>query len=259
MAGDARYTALVGAAGEGEQDSPRQPYAAALFELLLERGAEPYDIQVLYNTHFSGDVLWWLELVYEQTIHTPRGAAWKDPDWPMLDMGGYGSGARFLLETAVKKRDLLLAEWLLARGANPDAPPARDKRFPKRSLYELAQMEGLPEMAELLTRYGASRSTPALDEDERFIEACFRLDAMPRAGCCSRILNTWSRPPRCSRPRHAIGPTCSRCFSTSAFLSRSRIEPGNARCMRPPRTMRCAQRDSSLSAERKSIHASRAN
>jgi ankyrin repeat protein len=176
MAGDARYTALVGAAGEGEQDSPRQPYAAALFELLLERGAEPYDIQVLYNTHFSGDVLWWLELVYEQTIHTPRGAAWKDPDWPMLDMGGYGSGARFLLETAVKKRDLLLAEWLLARGANPDAPPARDKRFPKRSLYELAQMEGLPEMAELLTRYGASRSTPALDEDERFIEACFRLD-----------------------------------------------------------------------------------
>jgi ankyrin repeat protein len=60
--------------------------------------------------------------------------------------------------------------------ANPDAPPARDQRFPKRPLYELAQMEGLPEMAELLARYGASRSTPALDEDERFIEACFRLD-----------------------------------------------------------------------------------
>ena len=30
MAGDARYTVLVGVAGEGEQDSPRQPYAAAL-------------------------------------------------------------------------------------------------------------------------------------------------------------------------------------------------------------------------------------
>jgi hypothetical protein len=121
--------------------------------------------------------LWWLELVYEQTVHTPRGAAWKDPDWLMLDMGGYGSGARFLLETAVKKRDLPLAEWLLARGANPDAPPARDKRFPKRSLYELALMEDLPEMAELLARYGASRSTPAVvDDNERFIEACFRID-----------------------------------------------------------------------------------
>jgi hypothetical protein len=130
MAGDAPYTVLVGAAGEGEQDSPRQPYAAQLFELLLERGAEPFAIQVLYNTHFSGDVLWWLALVYEHTIHTPRAAAWKNPDWPMFDMGNYGSGARFLLETAVKKRDLQLAEWLLERGANPNAAPARDKRFP---------------------------------------------------------------------------------------------------------------------------------
>ena len=176
MAGDSRYTALVGAAAEGEQDSPRQPYAAALFELLLERGAEPFDIQVLYNTHFSGDVLWWLKLVHEHTIHTPRAVAWKDSDWPMFDMGAYGSGARFLLEVAVKKRDAALAEWLLARGANPNAAPARDKRFPKRSLYELAVMENVPEIAELLARHGASRSTPALDEQEAFIDACVRLD-----------------------------------------------------------------------------------
>jgi ankyrin repeat protein len=176
MAGDAPYTVLVGAAGEGEQDSPRQPYAAQLFALLLERGAEPFAIQVLYNTHFSGDVLWWLALVYEHTIHTPRAAAWKNPDWPMFDMGNYGSGARFLLETAVKKRDLQLAEWLLERGANPNAAPARDKRFPKRSLYELALTESLPEMAELLARRGASRSTPALDETEGFIDATLRLD-----------------------------------------------------------------------------------
>jgi ankyrin repeat protein len=176
MAGDARYTVLVGVAGEGEQDSPRQPYAPQLFELLLTRGAEPFDIQVLYNTHFSGEVLWWLALVYTHTIHTPRAAAWKDPDWPMFDMGGYGSGARFLLETAVKKRDVQLAEWLLERGANRNAAPARDKRFPRRSLYELALTGDLPEMAELLARYGASRSTPALDETERFIVACFQLD-----------------------------------------------------------------------------------
>ena len=103
------YTALVGVAGEGEQDSPRQPYAAALFELLLERGAEPFDIQVLYNTHFSGDMLWWLELVYRHTIDTPRGAAWGDPDWTMFDMGGYGSGARFLLETRAREERNLAA------------------------------------------------------------------------------------------------------------------------------------------------------
>jgi ankyrin repeat protein len=175
MAGDARYSVLVGAAGEGEQDAPRQPYAEQLFELLLERGAEPFDIQILYNTHFSGDVLWWLALVYEHTIHS-RAAAWNDPDWGMFDMGNYGSGARFLLETAVKRRDLQLAEWLLARGANPNAAPARDMRFPKRSLYELALTERFPEMAELLARHGALRSSPALDGTEQFIDATFRLD-----------------------------------------------------------------------------------
>jgi ankyrin repeat protein len=174
MAGDARYTVLAGVAGEGEQDSPRQPYAAALFELLLERGAEPFDIQVLYDTHFSGDILWWLELVYKQTIQI-AGAAWKDPEWTMFDMGAYGSGARFLLETAVKKRNMHLAEWVLAHGANPNTAPARDKRFPKRSLYELALMEDSPEMADLLARYGGRRSAPVLDEHERFLDACFRL------------------------------------------------------------------------------------
>ncbi|MGH9148369.1 MAG: ankyrin repeat domain-containing protein, partial [Vicinamibacterales bacterium] len=176
MAGDAQYSVLTGVAGEGEQDSPRQPYAASLFELLLERGAEPFDIQVLYDTHFSGDVLWWLELVYTHTVQAGRGAAWKDPDWPMFDMGGYGSGARFLLEMAVKKRDTRLAEWLLAHGANPNAAPARDRRFPKRSLYELALIDDFAEMADLLARYGALQSTPALDEHERFLRACMRLD-----------------------------------------------------------------------------------
>jgi ankyrin repeat protein len=176
MAGDARYTVLSGAAGEGEQDSPRQPYAAELFDLLLERGADPFDIQVLYNTHFSGDMVWWLDLAYKHTIDTPRGAAWRDPEWTMFNMGAYGSGARFVLETAVKTRNLVLAEWALARGANPNAGPARDKRFPKRGLYELAVLEQFGEMAELLVHYGAMRSTLALDDYERFLHACFRLD-----------------------------------------------------------------------------------
>jgi ankyrin repeat protein len=176
MAGDARYSVLTGVAGEGEQDAPRQPYAPQLFDLLLERGAEPFDIQVLYNTHFSGDMRWWLELVYKHTIDTPRGAAWKDADWTMLDMGCYGSGARFVLEAAVKTRNLPLAEWALAHGANPHAVPARDRRFPKHSLYEFALMEGLPEMADLLARYGGSPTSSALDEQERFLAACFRLD-----------------------------------------------------------------------------------
>jgi len=177
MAGDAQYSVLTGVAGEGEQDSPRQPYAAALFEFLLERDAGPFDIQVLYDTHFSGDILWWLEIVYRRTFGTAAGEVWKDPDWPMLDMGNYGSGARFLLETAIKRRNMPLAEWVLAHGANANAAPARDKRFPMLSLYELALLEGLPDMADLLARYGAVRSEPAVDDHQRFVDACFRLDA----------------------------------------------------------------------------------
>ncbi|MCC7123690.1 MAG: ankyrin repeat domain-containing protein, partial [Acidobacteria bacterium] len=176
MAMDARYSVLTGVAGEGEQDAPRQPYAAALFDLLLERDAEAFDIQVLYNTHFSGDMQWWLDLVYTRTIDTPRGAAWRDPEWMMFDMGAYGSGARFILETAIKKGHPSLVAWALERGANPNAAPARDQRFAQRSLYELALTEGHRDIAELIARYGGARTTPRLDDREQFMQACERLD-----------------------------------------------------------------------------------
>ncbi len=176
MAMDSAYTTLVGAAGEGEQEAPRQPYGAELFELLLERGAEPFDIQVLYNTHFTGDMLWWLELVYKHTIDTQRGAAWADPDWSMFDMGGYGSGARFFLEFALRKRNLKLAEWVLAHGANPNAAPARDKRFPKITLFQEALRQGFTEMADLLEQHGATVTAAQFTDRERLTPASLRLD-----------------------------------------------------------------------------------
>jgi ankyrin repeat protein len=172
MAMDARYTVLTGVAGEGEQDAPRQPYAAGLFDLLLEHGAAPFDIQVLYNTHFSGDMMWWLDLVHRHTADTPRGEAWKNPDWPMLDMGAYGCGARFILETAIKRRRPELARWALERGAHPNPPPARDHRFPKQSLYEYAVMEGQEEIATLLLDHGAPATSPTLDDRQRLVAAC---------------------------------------------------------------------------------------
>lgn len=165
MAGDARYSALVGVAGAGEQDSPRQPQAKALYQLLLERGAGPYDIQVLYNTHFSSDVLWWLELTYAHAVQTGRTADWDDPNWSMLDMGGYGPGAHFLLGLAIQKNDLPLAEWLLAHGASPTvATPSHPKFRPAGTLYQEALRLGLDEMADLLVRYGATPGPLLLDD-----------------------------------------------------------------------------------------------
>jgi uncharacterized protein len=177
MAGDSEYTALVGAAGEGEQDSPRQPYAEALYRLLLERGAGPYDIQVLYDTHFSGDMLWWLELTYQHSLSAGRKADWDDPDWAMLDMGGYGSGAHFVLKIAVRKNDLTLAEWALTRGASPNANTSSHPKFrPKHTLYDVAVLAGQIEMAALLRRHGATAGPSPLDPDEQFLAACLRLD-----------------------------------------------------------------------------------
>ncbi len=176
-AGEASYTALVGVAGEGEQDSPRQPKAGALFQLLLERGAEPFDIQVLYNTHFSGDMIWWLDLIYAHTMTIGRAAAWSEPTWSMLDMQPYGPGAYFILRSALNNKNLELAEWALSHGASPNITKSAHPRFkPKWTLYEEAVMEGLTDLAELLLRHGAIPSVPILGDEEAFIAACFRLD-----------------------------------------------------------------------------------
>jgi len=162
MAGSARYTALVGVAGEGEQDSPRQPQGAALFELLLERGADPFDIQVLYNTHFRADILWWLELIYKHSANGPRGFAWADPEWRMLDMGNYGTGARFLIDLAEAKSDGRLREWLVAHGANPTSTARVPRRIGDRDPFIAACLRlDREEATRLLAEYRGYLRSPA--------------------------------------------------------------------------------------------------
>ena len=100
---------------------------------------------MLYNTHFRGDVLWWL-LADLRTNRWAGGRAadWANPDWPMYDMGGYGSGARFLLVDSHREEQRRpRALGARARGAHPDPAPARDPRFSKRSVYQDAVSRGL--------------------------------------------------------------------------------------------------------------------
>jgi ankyrin repeat protein len=175
MAGDSRYTPLVGVIGGGEESRPPHPQRDALVQLLLDRGAEPYDIQVVYNLGFSGEVLWFLKAIHARAVAIGRQADWDDPSWAMLDMGGYGSGARWHYDIAVKHNDLELARWMLAHGASPDARPPRDRRFSRRSLREEAIRGGLSEMAELLTPRGESGPL-VVDGEAAFVAACMRLD-----------------------------------------------------------------------------------
>ncbi|HUF51251.1 MAG TPA: ankyrin repeat domain-containing protein [Longimicrobiales bacterium] len=176
MAGDSRYTPLVGVIGEGEEDRPAHAQRDALVRLLLERGAEPYDAQVLYNIHFHGRVLWYLELIYDHTVSRDRSADWQDPAWHMLDMGGYGTGARYHLEIALRHDDLTLAKWCLDHGASPNSPPPTDPRWEQRSLHEDAVRSGRTDFAELLVQYGAVPAHVERSIEDEFTAACFRLD-----------------------------------------------------------------------------------
>jgi len=172
-----RYTTLCGVAGEGEDDAPPHPQREALARLLLERGARPYDTQLFYNTHFHSDILWLMELVYEFSVKAGRQADWEDPDWSMIDLGGYDFGARYLLLNAIRKNDPALVEWLLTHGASPNAMPKPNSKFPMRTLHQEAVREGHTDIADLLVRFGAAPSGAAeLDGLEEFTAACFRLD-----------------------------------------------------------------------------------
>jgi len=176
-AGGSAYTPLVGAVGEGEEDRPPHPRRDELVSLLLERGANPYDIQVIYNTGFHGQMLWYLKVIHEHTVKQGRAADWADPEWMMIGMGGYGSGARWMLNIAVRDNNMELAEWSLAHGANPNAGPPRSNLMLQRPLYEGALLSGNTEMAELLLRYGATRPATPLDGLDAFSAAALRLDA----------------------------------------------------------------------------------
>ncbi|HEY8312181.1 MAG TPA: ankyrin repeat domain-containing protein, partial [Gemmatimonadaceae bacterium] len=176
MAGGSRYTPLVGVIGEGEEDRPPHPHRDELARLFLEHGAEPYDMQVVYNIGFHRNVLWFLKLMYEFSVKAGRKADWDDPNWSMLNMGGYGSGAHWHLHIAVVNNDLELAEWILSHGGSPDALRPTDRRMQRASLLDEARGYGQANMAELLLRYGASPATTNAEGIDAFVAATMHND-----------------------------------------------------------------------------------
>ena len=177
MAGGSRYTPLVGVIGEGEEHRPPHTRRDELVGVLHSHGADPYDNQVIYNISFGADTRWYLDRAHARSVELGRARDWDDPEWMMLGMGGYGSGARWHLELAIDRGDVALAAWCLAHGANPEAAPGRSGRLGGRPLYEEAVRRGQTEIAELLVRHGARRVPVVLDGVEALTEAALRLDA----------------------------------------------------------------------------------
>jgi len=146
---DNPFKPVTGAIGLGEGVKPPHPQAEALAPLLIERGAEPYDTQALYNTSIVDDDPFWMDLLYSYSLQRGEAAKWNDAALAM-QLGKTGT-LDYLLGNAVSANHLRRAEWLLDRGADPNSVGS----YTGRPHHEDAQMHGFAEMAALLVRRGA--------------------------------------------------------------------------------------------------------
>jgi ankyrin repeat protein len=143
---------------------PPHPRAEELVRLLIERGANSFDTQALYNTALWHDSTEWLDVLYGYDERSGNTARWNEP------RDGRSGQLDYLLGIAVPRNHVKRAAWLLAHGANPRATHARTKI----NLHTGALLHGHTPMAELLAKAGAQVET--LAGREAFQVACLQLD-----------------------------------------------------------------------------------
>ncbi|WP_189338364.1 ankyrin repeat domain-containing protein [Sphingobium sp. SCG-1] len=164
------FKILTGAIWLGEQQRPSHPQAEALVDLLVAAGADPFDLQALYNIACVPGDAGWYERLWRHSEAKGLAYKWSDPaagrPGGNLDI----STLDFLLGRAAGQNHLARAEWLLAHGANPDTI----EPFHHQSAHALAQMSGFLEMLALLERHGA-RPTE-LEGVQAFQAACLAGD-----------------------------------------------------------------------------------
>jgi ankyrin repeat protein len=159
------FTLLTGVIGDGEQRHAPHPRAVALAELLIERGADPYDTQSLYNTSLSWDDTFWLDFLYSRSEAAGGAERWRSKEaWPANGMLDY------LLGNAASRNHLERTRWLLDRGAHATAPHF----YSKRNLHTEAMLGGFTELAQLLLDFGAQPEP--LDDVHAFQAACMSGD-----------------------------------------------------------------------------------
>jgi uncharacterized protein len=179
--GEPPFTVLTGVIGEGEGVQPPHPQAQALAVLLIDRGADPYDPQALYNTSIVGDDVAWLEFLWTQSGRHERLGAWTaTSDKPTIGGRVPVNALDYLLGNAVAYNHLARAGWLLSHGADPNSPHAYSGR-PQRVE---ALVYGNGQMAELLERHGA-QVTP-LEGQTAFQIACMRVDRETARGLIAK-------------------------------------------------------------------------
>ncbi len=166
---DNPFTVLTGVIGLGEGMKPPHPQDRALAALLIERGADPYDTQALYNTSIAGDDPFWMDMLYRESAARGGAENWRiagksspgRPEYSTLD---------YLLGNAVNNGHHVRAQWLLDHGADPNGVNS----YSKRPHHEEAQLRGDAEMLRILEAAGAKPVT--LDGPGAFQAAVMRLD-----------------------------------------------------------------------------------
>jgi ankyrin repeat protein len=147
---DNPFTVLCGVIGQGEGGRARHPQAHALAELLLARGAEPFDTQALYNTSIADDDTSWLERLHAASV--ARGEAER---WRGVAQGLGGNfpvpAIDYLLGNAVTHDHQKRVIWLVAHGANPSGVNA----YSGHPHHTQALLQGLTGTAGLLAQRGA--------------------------------------------------------------------------------------------------------
>jgi len=182
------FTVLTGVAGLGEGVKPPHPQARELAVLMLERGAEPYDSQLLYNDSIVSDDTGWLDLLWQACESRGQLQRWRDLPPPPASGHPPVNQLDYLLGNAVTHHHPRRAQWLLAHGASPDATHV----YTGKPLLELAQLQGTPQIVDVLRQHGVREV--ALGAEAQFQIAC-RQGAFDRAHAIVRESPTLAAQP----------------------------------------------------------------
>jgi uncharacterized protein len=149
------FTVITGAIGLGEGAKASHPQARALVELLIARGADPYDTQALYNSSIVGDDVTWTELLWTHSVAADRTTAWSIIDGPSLGGRVKVGTLNYLLGNAVANNHIARATWLVSHGASATTVHA----YSGQPVHTEAVLAGFTGIATLLESHGARAET----------------------------------------------------------------------------------------------------
>lgn len=166
---DNSFKVLTGVIALGEGIRPPHPRDRELAELLVACGADPYDIQALYNTSIVGDDTYWLDFMWSHCEAQGSEARWASTREKSLG-GDKMSTLDYLLGNAVASNHFARTRWLLEHGADPGGRNA----YSKQPHHQVARARGFSAVANLLAGYGAKEAE--LSPHVAFVSACLAMD-----------------------------------------------------------------------------------